>query len=225
MTTTTKCIVCDKEFVYYGYKNKCCSNSCLSKYREQLTTKQRGLNYENVIIKIEKYIVDNYNTHGVVKTLKECLKDMHISSKTFYKYCKKYNISYGEILSRNNISRQHSKFQTAITSFVKQIYNGHQTIEEATFDDCRNPKTNYLLRFDIYIKDMNLIIECDGVQHSIENSYFNTLTLESGHTPTYVTDEIKNEYCNKNNIKIIRIPYSSIVTRDYVESFLCAQII
>ena len=223
--TTTICDICNKEFVYYGYKKKCCSNSCLTKYKSQLTTKQRGLNFENIIMKIEEYIVDNYNKYGVVKTLKECLKYIHISSKTFYKYCKIYNISYNEILSRNNISRQHSKFQTSVTSFVKQIYNNHKIIEEATFDDCRNPITNNLLRFDIYIKDINLIIECDGIQHSIEKSYFNTLTLKSGNTPTYITDKIKNEYCNKNNIKIIRIPYSRIITRDYVESFLYAQIV
>lgn len=221
MTTTTKCIMCGKEFVYHGYKNKCCSEECLSRYKSQLTTQQRGLNYQNVIGKIEKYVVDNYNQYGIVKTLKECLKDAHIASKTFSKYCKEYHISYSEILSRNNISRQHSKFQTSVTKCIRQIYQNCQIIEEAVFDGCVNPETNYPLKFDIYIKDINLVIECDGMQHTVKDSYFNTLTLMSGYTPVYITDKIKDEYCNEHNIKIVRISYSRIVTRDYVESFLC----
>ena len=90
-----------------------------------------------------------------------------------------------------------------------------------TFSDCINPKTNNQLKFDIYIEDINLIIECDGTQHYVKNSYFNNLALQAGYTPVYETDKIKEEYCNNHNIKLIRIPYSRIVTKEYVQSFLC----
>lgn len=219
----TNCIICNKVFDYVGYKKKCCSNQCLSEYRRTLAVKQHDLNYDNVIGKIEKYIVSNFIENNIVKTLNECLIELHIAPKTYYKYCNKYNISYDEILSNNNISKQHSKFQTTVTNFVRQHYNeNYHIIEEKTFKDCVNPKTNCLLKFDIYIKELSTIIECDGVQHYKESSYFNTLTIQAGYTPTYITDKIKEEYCKNNNIKLIRIPYERCVTKEYVDSFLCA---
>lgn len=217
---TTKCVICGRDFSYDNYKRKCCSDNCLSEYKSQLTSKQRGLNYDKVMGTIEKYVVYNYKEYGIIKTLKECLKETHISSKSFKKYCKQYNLSYSKILHRNNIPRQHSKFQTSVTNYIRQIYSSYQIFEEMTFSDCVNPKTDNLLRFDIYVKDINLIIECDGVQHYAKDSYFNNLALQSGYTPVYETDKIKDKYCSIHNIKLIRIPYSRIVTKEYVQSFL-----
>lgn len=223
MTTKTQCIVCGKSFVYKGYRKKCCSSECLSKYRSYLTTKQHSLNYDKIIGRIENYIIMNYRENKIIKTLKECLIELHIAPKTYYKYCKIYNISYDKILSKNNISKPHSKFQTTIMSLVRQYYNNkYEIVEEMTFNDCFNPKTNCLLKFDIYIKDLNIIIECDGVQHDDKNAYYNKLVLKAGYTPSFITDKIKEEYCKQNNIKLIRIPYIRCVTKQYVESFLCA---
>lgn len=220
--TTTKCIVCNKEFIYKGYKNKCCSDECLSIYRKNLSLQQHNLSVNMVIDRIEQYIVNNYEENKIVKTLKECLIELHIAPKTYYRYCKEYNISYDALLSKNNISKPHSKFQTSVISIIKKFYETSDIIEEATLDGCINPKTNYNLRFDAYIKDKSIAIECDGVQHNKENSYFNKLVILSGYTPTYITDKIKEEYCKNNNIKLIRIPYSRRITKEYVESFLSA---
>lgn len=217
------CVICGKIFDYKCYKKKCCSRECLSKYKRILTTKQHGLNCNEVVDKIEQYIIEKYTILGVVKTLEESCKETHISVKTFYKYAKQCNITYDEILSKNNISKPHSKFQTTITNYVKQFYNNkYQICEEKVFKDCVNPTTNYPLRFDIFIKDINTVIECDGVQHNNKDSYYNNLVLKSGHTPTYITDKIKENYCKEHNIKMIRIPYIKCVTKEYVESFLCA---
>ena len=217
----TKCCVCGKDFTYSGYyKKKCCSEECLSKYRKELTTKQHNLNYDSVIGKIEGYVVTTYKNNGVAPTLSECYFNLHIAPKTYYKYCKEYNESFEKILSRNNIPRIHSKFQTIVTKYIREYYNGLEIIEEAKFDECVNYSTGCKLRFDIFIPEINTVIECDGEQHNSENSYFNKLVLESGHTPVYETDKIKEEFCKNKNINIIRIPYTEVVTKEYVESFL-----
>lgn len=219
----TTCIICGKIFTYKSYKKKCCGQKCLSEYRRKLSTAQHNLDYDKVVGKIENHIVDIYKKSGIMKTLEESCKETHISVKTFYKYAKQYNISYNDILFKNNISKPHSKFQTAITSYVKQYYaDKYHVYEEKIFKDCINPNTNYPLRFDIFISDINTAIECDGTQHNKKDSYYNNLVLESGHTPTYITDEIKEKYCQQHNIKLIRIPYIKCVTKEYVESFLCA---
>lgn len=81
-----------------------------------------------------------------------------------------------------------------------------ENIEYATqysFDDLRNIN---LLRFDfaIFNKEHKLerLIEFDGIQHYEEQAYF-THTLEENK----INDRIKNEYCKKNNIPLVRIPY------------------
>ena len=73
-------------------------------------------------------------------------------------------------------------------------------IRNHIFDGCKNKKG---LRFDFYLQELDTIIEYDGEHHFKENKYFGIGNLE------YVkkNDEIKNRFCQENNIKVIRIPY------------------
>ena len=79
-------------------------------------------------------------------------------------------------------------------------------IREYTFSDCRDPKTNYLLRFDFAIlnndNSINRLIEFDGIQHFKDNTLFKG-TLEERQNK----DNYKNQYCKQHNILLIRIPY------------------
>lgn len=72
-------------------------------------------------------------------------------------------------------------------------------IPQYTFKDCRD---KYVLPFDFYLPDYNKIIEFDGEQHYRPAGF----GLES-HLRTVTHDKIKNEYCEKNNIDLLRIPY------------------
>lgn len=77
--------------------------------------------------------------------------------------------------------------------------NGIKFIPQKWFKDCRdiNP-----LPFDFYLPEKNIIIEFDGKQHFGETNYFSySYEKIKNH------DEIKNAYCKRNNIKMIRIPY------------------
>lgn len=73
-------------------------------------------------------------------------------------------------------------------------------IKEKIFEDLK-----YLsaLKYDFYLPDKNIIIEYDGKQHFIENTFFNHDSLEVINT----RDIIKNQYCLNNDITIIRISY------------------
>lgn len=83
--------------------------------------------------------------------------------------------------------------------------------KEFRFNDCRNIDP---LPFDFYIKSKNICIEYDGVQHYKESRlYSSKLSLEGRKR----NDAIKNEYCQKNNIHLIRIPYWE---KDNIESIL-----
>lgn len=76
---------------------------------------------------------------------------------------------------------------------------------------CKNKNT---LPFDFYLTDLNTIIEFDGIQHFEAVEYFGGYEklLE-----TRFNDEIKNQHCKDNDIKLIRIPYYNY---DKIENIL-----
>ena len=90
-------------------------------------------------------------------------------------------------------------------------------IKQKSFNNCRNPKTNKKLFFDFYLPDYNCCIEYDGVQHFEESSLCSD-TLEE----RQYRDNIKNQYCKDNNIKLIRIPYTDfkILNIEYLKGLL-----
>ena len=75
---------------------------------------------------------------------------------------------------------------------------------EKTFSTCINPKTGKQLRFDFYVNNKYLI-EYDGIQH-----YRTTNNSEWGEELQEIQyrDQIKTNWCKKNKIHLIRIPYT-----------------
>ncbi|MCK9319831.1 hypothetical protein [Methanoculleus sp.] len=79
-------------------------------------------------------------------------------------------------------------------------------IQQYTYDDC---KYKGILRFDFYLPNYDCCVEFDGIQH-FEVVDFGGNNLEKATEKfrvTQIKDEIKNNYCKNNNIKLIRIPY------------------
>ena len=83
------------------------------------------------------------------------------------------------------------------------ISNNVEYISEKKFENLVSD-SDVNLRFDFYIPSKNIVIEYDGIQHFKENSFFGgkkSFEILKKH------DNLKNEYCEKNNIRLIRIPY------------------
>lgn len=76
-------------------------------------------------------------------------------------------------------------------------------VKEKRFDDCKSDK-NIALSFDFWLPDFNACIEYDGKQHYEPIKYFGG---KSVYQRTIINDNVKNQYCNNNNILLIRIPY------------------
>ena len=80
-----------------------------------------------------------------------------------------------------------------------------------TFDDCFYKKK---LLFDFYLFDYNTCIEYDGEFH-YKDLGFNDLESQK------IKDNIKNEYCSKKNIHLLRIPYfNREMIKDIINNFL-----
>lgn len=87
------------------------------------------------------------------------------------------------------------------------LLNNIPFIKEKRFSDLIFEDTKKLARFDFYVNN-TYIIEFDGRQHFIQsNGIFDN---EEKFKRTQEHDKIKNEYCKKHNIPLIRIPFIEI---------------
>lgn len=81
------------------------------------------------------------------------------------------------------------------------------------FKDCKDKKQ---LPFDFYLPDYNCCIEYDGRQHFQAIKYWGG---EEAFQLTQFHDQIKNNYCKENNIRLIRIKYDEDVSRVLSNAF------
>ena len=93
-----------------------------------------------------------------------------------------------------------SKGEKIIKNFL--IDNNISFEQQKKFDDC---KYKLKLPFDFYLSELNICIEYDGLQHYKCIKIFGG---EKNFNLIKKRDEIKNDYCEKNNINLIRIKYN-----------------
>lgn len=101
---------------------------------------------------------------------------------------------------RTSCGCEFSKGETKVQKVLEGL--NIRFIKNKTFDDCRNPKTHRLLKFDFFLPEYNTCIEYDGEQHFKEIEIFKDSLRDIRYR-----DAIKDEYCSKNNVYMIRIPY------------------
>jgi len=87
------------------------------------------------------------------------------------------------------------------------IENKISFIKQFSFDDCRYKNS---LKFDFYLESMNTCIEYDGVQHFEAREYFGG---EEAYKDRILKDSLKTEFCNINNIRLVRIRYNEKVNK------------
>lgn len=106
-----------------------------------------------------------------------------------------------------------------IYSIIKK-YN-IQVITEMKFKDCTNNniKNPRKLPFDFYLPEYNIIIEYDGKQH-FEPVRFGNISNSRAKENLKITqrnDMIKNQYCKKSNILLIRYSYKEDYEKELIE--------
>jgi hypothetical protein len=75
-------------------------------------------------------------------------------------------------------------------------------ISQYKFDDLWGEKDK--LRFDFFLPDENILIEYQGIQHYKPQEHFGG---QEEYNRRIEYDNLKREYCKKNNYKLIEIPY------------------
>lgn len=158
----------------------------------------RIINKEDFIEKSNK-IHNNKYDYSNVKYIKSSYKVEIICKKhgSFYQSpnshlrkigCPKCNISKGEEKINNFLKNNNIIFET-----------------QKRFEKCKNINT---LPFDFYLPEYNICIEFDGFQHYEKYSFEKD---ENRLNETRKRDNIKTNFCLKNDIKLIRIKYDECV--------------
>lgn len=90
--------------------------------------------------------------------------------------------------------------------FVRTLLEDHgiDYFAEHTFEDCIGINGRRV-RFDFFIPEYNLAIECDGKQHFKPIKFFGG---EESFITLTANDNIKNIYCLEHKIYLLRLPYT-----------------
>ena len=113
--------------------------------------------------------------------------------------------------------------QSAIASRVELWLNknGCYYEKEKTFEDCRDKKP---LPFDFYLPEFHACIEVDGVGHYRPVAFGgNKEKAVILYQERIKNDQIKTEYCIKNNIPLLRLPFWVIEKEEHyneLENFI-----
>lgn len=104
------------------------------------------------------------------------------------------------ISKRNRGCPKCYKFKSRGEQAIQQYLEEHQIkyIPQKTFSPLNKSK----YRFDFFLPDYNLAIEYQGEQHYRDNGYF-----RDGLDIIQERDNIKKQYCLKNNIELLEISY------------------
>lgn len=97
-----------------------------------------------------------------------------------------------------------SNGENKIANILKELKITY--IRQYSFNECKNINR---LSFDFYLPKYNLCIEYDGQQHfkPVDFSGKNRKRSIDEFTNTLIRDAIKNQYCEDNNINLLRIPF------------------
>jgi hypothetical protein len=159
--------------------------------RKNYTKKNNKLNFIEKSNKIHNNVYDYSNINYITNKIKIEIK------------CDKHGIFQQKpndhISGRGCPTCSNSKGELAIRKYLTK--NNINFFEQYTFNDC---KSINLLSFDFYLPKYNMCIEYDGKQHFKSIEFFGGDETFEG---IKMRDVIKNNFCEKNNMKLVRIPY------------------
>lgn len=196
---------CSKRVIhkYYEDFNEVLRTLSLQERPSNNSTAQdnKNLTREDVILKVES-LIKIYGNNLTRQILSE--------NKIGEKLIKKYFSSFQELKKYFNII---GGSQDAFLSIFEHL-TGFDVQREVSFDSLINPITGKHLRFDGYIKELNLLLEFDDASH-FEDLYQDE-TLEE----RKFRDDFKTTWASSHNFNLMRFRYNEPFSYAYISEKL-----
>jgi len=175
----------------------------------------------------EKYFIYNLNLYCKInnidtRAIKIC-KKLDMNSTLIQFKCGCGNIFYttkGKFIGAvekqrcDVCTKRMSSYELKIKNWLDKYKINY--ICQKKYVDCKNKNS---LPFDFYLKKYGILIEADGEGHFFPACY-NGISKQNAIKRFKMTknnDSIKNKYCIKNNITLIRIPYYEFKNGNYIK--------
>ena len=166
-------------------------------------------NEENYIYNINKYFdINNVNCQALYY-----LKDKFISDYNVV-VCKcecgnEFETCWASIKDGKTRCQTCTHYMSNIEYKVKKWLDDNNIlyISQKKFADCKDIRC---LPFDFYLPKFNYCIEVDGQQHYFPSVFSKKENEKESFELRQKHDEIKNNYCKKHNIGLLRINYNDI---------------
>lgn len=162
---------------------------------------------------LEAAIVSWIKEQGHCVPIREILKHFHISYDGAWH---KYAFDNVELHYKAGVpySRNSSWFEIEAAKVFKEYFGDDKVVSQKRYPDLVGPK-GWALRFDVYLVDLNTLVEIDGEQHYTDHIYKKDNNY----------DRIKEQYARDHGIPLHRIriaPSSSFIqrVRDFCETQL-----
>jgi hypothetical protein len=151
------------------------------------------------VSKVIKEISENkYELLSEYKSSNEKLKIKHLECGNEFDMKYRFFVNMGQ---RCPVCRK-SKGEEKIEAWLKN--NNFKFNEQKRFKDCKDERP-LPFDFQVLLEKEFILIEYDGIQHFEERFNFSNSKEKDSVVNIQKRDQIKNDFCNKNNIKLLRI--------------------
>ena len=203
----------DKQRSYRKFKKTYTENNCADKIRTKRLEKiERECPDNYISINELRKLYKGINGTSYIRSICNALSiDIVNINNNLYISINDYDIIKKYI--RKHYGKPGRYLGESLTAWFLDKHNISYEFQKY-FNDCRCKETNRILPFDFYLTDYNCCIEIDGPEHKNNDIRKNR-------------DRIKNRYCKKNNIRLIRIKwgYDKYYNKEYLFNKLESELI
>lgn len=178
-------------------------------------------NKKNLVYNLNKYAENTGNTSRVIGLIDTDDKVNQMVECKCGNCGKIYQAQYRSFMQSRwlceDCNELASKYENAVGNFLSD--NNIKYITQFIINSCADVRP---LPFDFQLPEYNVLIEVDGLQH-FEPCRFGGVNEEIALKKFEYTkkhDAIKNEYCKKFNIPLLRISYKEVIDNSYKQKIL-----
>lgn len=205
-----ECVKCQYKFTIYPW-SFLSSTNCKNCYLKKLSNIAIARGHSR-LMNSNDFLKKAKNVHGCDKydysltRYKSSMDDVIIICKKHGEFNQRPNM---HIIGQGCPHCNESKGEKQIVDILEN--NKIKFIRQYKFDDCKH---KYKLRFDFYLPELNICIEYDGEQHFKPVKYFGG---SKAFLALKLRDDIKNDFCKDNGIKLLRIPFFEKELKNYLK--------